>query len=167
MIGSVHFVGEASVDQDRWDVWEAGGRRSRPGLGPLLRAARRRRALRALRRPSPIPTSSRSGAPAGPAPERDPRRYWEPAVEAIAEAGVAVEVSTAGLRKPIGELYPAAGVRGALRRGRRPVHALLRRAPARARSAIAYDEAVGFMRELGIDEICVFTGRERRMEPLG
>ena len=42
-----------------------------------------------------------------PAPERDPRFYYEPAVEAIAEAGVAVEVSTAGLRKPVEELYPA------------------------------------------------------------
>ena len=44
-----------------------------------------------------------------PGPERDPRAYYEPAVEAIAAAGVAVEVSTAGLRKPIRELYPAAG----------------------------------------------------------
>ena len=40
-------------------------------------------------------------------PERDPRHYYEPAVEAIAASGIAVEVSTAGLRKPVGELYPA------------------------------------------------------------
>ena len=40
-------------------------------------------------------------------PERDPRHYYEPAVEAVAESGIAVEVSTAGLRKPVGELYPA------------------------------------------------------------
>src|SRR3989442_164454 len=43
---------------------------------------------------------------ARPLPDRDPRLYYEPAVEAIGEAGVAVEVSTAGLRKPVGELYP-------------------------------------------------------------
>src|SRR5919202_570642 len=42
-----------------------------------------------------------------PRPEGDPRRYYEPAVEAFLDAGVAVEVSTAGLRKPAGELYPA------------------------------------------------------------
>ena len=47
-----------------------------------------------------------------PLPERDPRFYYEPAVEAIGEAGVAVEVSTAGLRKPVGELYPAPRLRG-------------------------------------------------------
>ena len=41
------------------------------------------------------------------APEGDLRRYYELAVEAIAESGVAVEVSTAGLRKPVGEIYPA------------------------------------------------------------
>ena len=44
---------------------------------------------------------------ARPLPERDPRHYYEPAVEAMLEAGVAMEVSTAGLRKPVGELYPA------------------------------------------------------------
>ena len=36
---------------------------------------------------SPTPTWSRSGAPAGPLPERDPRFHYEPAVEAIAESG--------------------------------------------------------------------------------
>ena len=44
---------------------------------------------------------------ARPAPERDPRHFYEPAVEAMLDAGVAMEMSTAGLRKPAGELYPA------------------------------------------------------------
>ena len=44
----------------------------------------------------------------GHRPAGDLRRYYEPAVAAAAAAGVAVEVSTAGLRKPVGELYPAA-----------------------------------------------------------
>ena len=44
---------------------------------------------------------------ARPAPSRDPRFYYEPAIEAMLEAGVAMEVSTAGLRKPVGEIYPA------------------------------------------------------------
>ena len=33
-------------------------------------------------------------------------RLRRPVVNAIADAGVAVEVSTAGLRKPVRELYP-------------------------------------------------------------
>ena len=42
-----------------------------------------------------------------PLPEGDLRRFYEPAVEAIVDGGAAVELSTAGLRKPVGELYPA------------------------------------------------------------
>src|SRR5258705_340695 len=42
-----------------------------------------------------------------PLPDTDPRRYYEPAIEAMLEANVAMEVSTAGLRKPVGEIYPA------------------------------------------------------------
>jgi histidinol-phosphatase (PHP family) len=34
-------------------------------------------------------------------PGGDLRRYYEPALAAIAESGIAVEVSTAGLRKPV------------------------------------------------------------------
>ena len=47
------------------------------------------------------------GAPERPWPEGDLRRFYEIAMEAIAASGIAVEVSTAGLRKPVGELYPA------------------------------------------------------------
>ena len=78
----------------------------RTGSGALLRGARRPPA-RASSTSSPTPIWSRSGARARPLPERDPRSFYEPAVEAIAESGVAVEVSTAGLRKPVGELYPS------------------------------------------------------------
>ena len=44
---------------------------------------------------------------ARPAPSSDPRFFYEPAIEAMLEGGVAMEVSTAGLRKPVGEIYPA------------------------------------------------------------
>src|SRR5204863_215307 len=42
-----------------------------------------------------------------PVPDTDLRRYYEPTVEAMLDAGVAMEVSTAGLRKPVAEIYPA------------------------------------------------------------
>ncbi len=45
----------------------------------------------------------------GHRPPGDLRRFYEPAIAAAAARNVAVEVSTAGLRKPVGELYPAAG----------------------------------------------------------
>ena len=31
----------------------------------------------------------------------------------------------------------------------------------------AYDEALEFLSSLGVEQICVFEGRERRLEPLG
>ena len=144
------------------------GRRPRRGLAPLLRGARRGGRAAGCSTSSPTPTWSRCGARAGPRPERDPRFYYEPAVEAIAEAGIAVEVSTAGLRKPVGEIYPApafaemcveagAAVRPLLRRPRRPRdvgHAYETRGRRRC--------AAG-----GSSEIAVFERRERRLEPLG
>ena len=69
---------------------------------------------------------------ARPLPERDPRHFYEPAVEAIAESGIAVEVSTAGLRKPVGELYPAPAFAEMCVEAGAPLRALLRRPPARA-----------------------------------
>ena len=40
-------------------------------------------------------------------PAGDLRRYYEPAVRALAECGVAFEINTAGLRKDCREMYPA------------------------------------------------------------
>ena len=134
VIGSVHFVGDGAVDQDRWDVWEA--ERGDPDrvwsrYFEQLAAAASSGLFDVLAHPDLV----KVWGAGRPAPERDPRAFYEPAVEAIAEAGVAVEVSTAGLRKPVDEIYPAAGFARSLRRGRRPVHALLRRPPARSTSA--------------------------------
>jgi histidinol-phosphatase (PHP family) len=43
----------------------------------------------------------------GHRPGGDLRRYYQPAIEAMAEHGVAFEINTAGLRKAAGEIYPA------------------------------------------------------------
>ena len=72
------------------------------------------------------------GDPAG-RPPGDLRRYYEPAVEAFADSGVAVELSTAGLRKPAGELYPAPAFLEMCVQAGRPGRALQRRPPARRR----------------------------------
>jgi histidinol-phosphatase (PHP family) len=37
----------------------------------------------------------------------DLRRYYQPAVEALAKRGTAFEINTAGLRKEVKEAYPA------------------------------------------------------------
>ncbi len=101
-----------------------------------------------------------------PGPSRDPRFFYEPAIEAIAESGIAVEVSTAGLRKPAGEIYPApAFAEMCVEAG--AVFALSSDAHMPDQVGFAYEQAIGFLAELGVGEICVFEHRERRLEPLG
>jgi histidinol-phosphatase (PHP family) len=87
-------------------------------------------------------------------------------MEGIAESGIAVEVSTAGLRKPARELYPApeflamclqAGARVALSSdAHRPEDVGAR-----------YRPALELLERLGVGELCVFEHRRRRLEPIG
>ena len=105
VVGSVHFVGEEAVDHPGWDVWEAKGDADevwRRYFAALAEGARSG-LFDILAHPDLV----KVWGSARPAPERDLRHHYEPAVEAIAESGIAVEVSTAGLRKPVGELYPS------------------------------------------------------------
>ena len=43
----------------------------------------------------------------GHRPAGDLRSYYEPVIAALADTNTVLEVSTAGLRKPVGEIYPA------------------------------------------------------------
>ena len=101
-----------------------------------------------------------------PAPDGDPRRFYERAIDGIAASDVAIEVSTAGLRKPVGEIYPAAAfLELCLGRGR-PV-ALSSDAHRPEELGHEYARAVEWARGLGVTELAVFEHRERRLEPLG
>ncbi len=130
VVGSVHFVGEDAVDHEGWDAWERAGdadevwRRYFEALAECARSG----LFDILAHPDLVKVWGRGR----PLPERDPRHYYEPAVEAIAESGIAVEVSTAGLRKPVGEIYPAPAFAEMCVEAGAPLLALLRRPPARA-----------------------------------
>ena len=105
VIGSVHFLGDLAVDFDRYDIWVAA-----PSAEQVWRRYFETLAEAALSGMFDIlahPDLVKMWGGARPVPPGDPRRYYEPALEAIAESGIAVEVSTAGLRKPVGEIYPA------------------------------------------------------------
>jgi histidinol-phosphatase (PHP family) len=165
VIGSVHFVGESAVDHEGYDVWETAGmdpERVWSAYFEHLADAARSGLFDTLAHPDLV----KVWGPERPRPHGDLRRFYEPAVEAIAESGVAVEVSTAGLRKPVGELYPAPGLAQLLSQAGVPF-TLSSDAHVPGDLGHAYDDAVAFMRGLGIEEVCVFEGRERRMEPLG
>ncbi len=100
-----------------------------------------------------------------PLPDRDPRFFYEPAIEAIAESGIAVEISTAGLRKPVGELYPERGfAEMCVEAG--ASFALSSDAHLPEQVGFAYDRALEFLDGLGVGEICVFEHRRRQLAPL-
>ena len=85
---------------------------------------------------------------------------------AVADTGVAVEVSTAGLHKQVGELYPDPHLLAACR---------ARGIPATMASDAHYPDVVGrdfdrarqLLRSAGYDTITVFEQREARQVPLG
>ena len=101
-----------------------------------------------------------------PRPDGDLRRYYEPAVEAFAEAGVAVEFSTAGWRKPAGEQYPAMPFLEMVLDAGCPI-ALSSDAHLPDQLGYEYARALELLERVGVGEIAVFERRQRRMEPLG
>ena len=131
VVGSVHFVRDRAVDDD-------GLRRLGPvadpdrGLEALLRHPRRGGAAPGLYDILAHPDLVKVWGPRAPTPERDPRFYYEPAVEAIAETGVAVEVSTAGLAQAGRRAVPGATRSRRCASTRARLRPVVRRALARA-----------------------------------
>jgi histidinol-phosphatase (PHP family) len=82
------------------------------------------------------------------------------------DGNVAMEVSTAGLRKPVGELYPSRPFLEMAVDAGIPI-ALSSDAHVTDHLAFAYDAAVEVLQDCGVKELAVFERRQRRMEPLG
>jgi histidinol-phosphatase (PHP family) len=164
VVGSVHFLGEHAVDYDRYDVWTRGespdrvwrryfewlGEAARTGLFDILAH----------------PDLVKVWGPERPRPDGDLRRYYERAIDGIAESGIAIEVSTAGLRKPAGELYPAPAFLEMCLEAGNPI-ALSSDAHAPGELGAGYEEALEVLSGMGVGELCVFERRERRLEPIG
>jgi histidinol-phosphatase (PHP family) len=91
---------------------------------------------------------------------------YGPAAEAIAESGVAVEVSTAGLHKPVGELYPHPDLLAACRERDVPV-TLGSDAHLPGVVGRDFDRARELLRSAGYETVTVFEERRSRQEPLG
>ncbi len=165
MIGSVHFLGDLAVDHLGWDIWdhtsadpekiwkryfETLGECGRSGLFDILAH----------------PDLVKVWGGRRPKPDGDLRRFYELAIDGIVEGGAAVEVSTAGLRKPVGELYPdAAFLEMVLEAGCDITLSSDAHVPGDLASH--YDEALEFLTAHGVTELTVFEGRQRRKEPIG
>jgi histidinol-phosphatase (PHP family) len=170
VVGAVHFLQEEAVDMEDYSVWDRGHspeevwRRYFQTLGEAARSG----LFDILAHPdlvkvwSPAPPAH----PERPRPEGDLRRFYELAIEGIAESGIAVEVSTAGLRKRAKELYPApAFLRMCVEAGARV--ALSSDAHRAEEVGADYGQALKLLAETGVSELCVFERRERRLEPIG
>ena len=78
---------------------------------------------------------------------------------------MAIEVSTAGLRKPVGEIYPARAFLEMCLDAGRPV-ALSSDAHTPNDLAYRYDDALELLDAVGVRSLAVFERRERRLEPI-
>jgi histidinol-phosphatase (PHP family) len=87
-------------------------------------------------------------------------------MERIASSGIAVEVSTAGLRKPVGEIYPERAFLEMVIDAGNPI-ALSSDAHTPEQLGFEYDRALELLDDLGIKELSVFDRRRRRLEPIG
>jgi histidinol-phosphatase (PHP family) len=167
VVGSVHFVHDAAVDLEgpEWDhVWARGDRPDKvwERYFATLAEAARSGLYDIIAHPDLVKIWGR----ARPQPERDPRHYYEPAVEAMLEGAVAMELSTAGLRKPAGEVYPAPALLEMAVDAGLPI-ALSSDAHEPDQLGYRYDHAVAALDAAGVTELCVFERRQRRMEPIG
>jgi histidinol-phosphatase (PHP family) len=165
VVGSVHLLEGYAVDMEgEWDVWRRGDSPERLWKRYFQTVAESARSglFDIIAHPDLVKMWGRGR----PAPDTDPRRYYEPLVEACQEAGVAVELSTAGLRKPVGELYPAQPMLELVAEAGVPV-ALSSDAHTPQDLGAGYDRAVAALEAAGIGEIAVFERRQRRLEPVG
>lgn len=169
VVGSVHFIREGAVDMDDYGVWDPKDpRRSPEQIWSRYFETVAQSALSGLFDIIAHPDLVKIWGPGQPGrtPEGDLRRYYEPTVEAFAEAGVAVEVSTAGLRKPVGEIYPARAFLSMCLEAGVPL-ALSSDAHRPEDIGAGYEQALELLAELGASELSVFERRERRSEPIG
>jgi histidinol-phosphatase (PHP family) len=164
VIGSVHFLRDEAVDMEDYSVWgrihsaeeiwkryfETLGEAARSGLFDVLAH----------------PDLVKVWGVDRPRPEGDLRRYYELAIDGIAESQIAVEVSTAGLRKRAQEIYPAPAFLEMCLEAGAPV-ALSSDAHRPEDVGADYEQARELLAAVGVEELCVFERRERRLEPIG
>jgi histidinol-phosphatase (PHP family) len=160
LLGSVHFVDGFPVDQDPGLVEKLGPGEAWRRYFVWLRNAARSGLFDSLAHPDLAKHH-------GPRAEPEAVRWLhEETADAIEAAGVCVEVSSAGLYKPVGEPYPDPPLLEACRERGVPI-TLASDAHAPQNVGRDLDRAIALAREAGYETVTVFDGRERRQEPLG
>ena len=160
VLGSVHWLGALAVDHPDYPAWDRlpAERVWAAYLGEL-RAAAGSGLFDVLAHPD-LPKVFGHPLPAALADD------MSETVAAIAASGVAIECSSAGLRKPIGELYPDPDLLAAFRSAGVPV-TLSSDAHVPADVGRDYATAVAALRGAGYETLTRFAGRTPVQEPIG
>jgi histidinol-phosphatase (PHP family) len=164
VVGSVHFLRDHSLDTEDYSVWGAGESAEKIWRRYFETVAESARS--GLYDIIGHPDLVKVWGKIAPRPDGDLRRYYEPAVEAFLDADVAVELSTAGWRKPVAEQYPSVPFLEMLVDAGCPI-ALSSDAHQPDQVGFEYERAVELLESVGVRELAVFEGRERRLEPIG
>ena len=93
-------------------------------------------------------------------PERDITPMLEETADAVAESGIVVDVNAAGLRKPIGEVYPSRQLLALFHERGVPI-VLSSDAHAPEEVAAGYEKSVKLVQDVGYREVVTFKDRER------
>jgi histidinol-phosphatase (PHP family) len=98
-------------------------------------------------------------------PEKDIAPLLEETADAVAESGVVVDVNAAGLRKPVGEIYPSRKFLEMFHRRGVPI-VLSSDAHAPEEVASGYDRSLKLVHDVGYREVATFENRDRGSLPL-
>jgi len=160
LLGSVHYVDGFPVDQEPGLVEKLGPHEAWRRYFVWLRNAARSGLFDSLSHPDLVKHH-------GPRPDPEMAQLLhEETADAIEAAGVCVEVSSAGLYKPVGELYPDPQLLEACRARGVPI-TLASDAHVPQNIGRDLDRAIAHARAAGYETVTVFDRRERRQEPLG
>lgn len=160
VLGSVHWVAGLAVDWDAAPVWE------RHEAADVWRMYVDAVCDAAASGHYDVMAHPDLAKVFGHRPEPAPQALYAQLADAFAGAGVCAEVSTAGYRRALGEIYPAPELLAEFRRRGVPV-TLASDAHGPERVGERFDDAMRVLADAGYTTITVFRSREARQEPLG
>lgn len=161
ILGSIHWVDEGAVDYDLYSAFD------QIDAETLWRGYVDRYTRAALSGQFDVMTHADLPKSFGPLPSAATLDWaYDAIADALAEAGVCVEISTAGLRKAAEELYPTQSLLERCQRRGVPV-VLSSDAHEPKHVGWAFDQARDAALAAGYTEVMEIKGRDRRAVPIG
>ena len=160
VIGSVHRVEGEEVDRatdqtvyERWDTYDL-----YDAYYANVREAALSGRFEVLGHPDLIKIFRRF-------PDRDITGMLDETADAVAASGIVVDVNAAGLRKPVGDIYPSRKLLEMFHRRGVPI-VLSSDAHAPDQVGMGYEKSLPLVRDVGYREVVTFSNRERGTLPL-